>query len=651
MKKDGGLRPIAVGLTLRRLAAKVVATHATSKLQSLFSPVQLGVGVARGLEAGVHAARVFTDSLPSGHALVKIDFANAFNCIRRDTVLEAVDRALPSVYPFAFSSYARDSVLFFGNDKLMSTEGVQQGDPLGPLLFCLTTLPLLTSCAAQLKFGYLDDFTLGGELPVLVKEIDKLRTNALPLGLSLNDSKCEIICPVADVSGIPTELSQFVHIVPQEASLLGVPLSTGAALSSAIEKNVTSLELVASRLLALHKQDALLILRYSFSTPCIQHLLRGIFCGDSPLLSQYDVKMRSMLQGILNTQLDDMAWQQATLPINAGGLGIRSAVHLSASAFLASVHGADALVSHLVAGNHSMLQDPLVYRASQFWSGLVGATVISTPPGPLSLQKSWDKPVITAVYDSLLASATDDYSKARLRAVASPHAGDWLKTIPSPSLGLRLDDEGMRIAVGLRIGANLCMPFVCACGAQVDARGAHGLSCVKSAGRQLRHSLVNSEVLRAFSRAGVPATREPTGLIPGSSLRPDGATVIPWSHGRCLTWDVTCPDTVAASHVTSSASAAGSAAEHAANLKTQKYQQLTTSHSFVPIAMETLGAINAGGLELLITLGGRCIAATGDPRERMFLFQRLSLAVQRGNIACFTGALHQECFFLDASAA
>jgi hypothetical protein len=67
--------------------------------------------------------------------------------------------------------------------------------------------------------------------------------------------------------------------------------------------------------------------------------------------------------------------------------------------------------------------------------------------------------------------------------------------------------------------------------------------------------------------------------------------------------------------------------------------------------METLGAINAGGLELLITLGGRCIAATGDPRERMFLFQRLSLAVQRGNIACFTGALHQECFFLDASAA
>jgi len=133
-------------------------------------------------------------------------------------------------------------------------------------------------------------------------------------------------------------------------------------------------------------------------------------------------------------------------------------------------------------------------------------------------------------------------------------------------------------------------------------------------------------------------------LIPASPLRPDGITVVPWSQGRCLAWDVTCPDTLAASHLTGSANAAGTAAEQAATLKVQKYLQLASSHCFVPVALETLGAINAEGMSLLNTLGSRCIAATGDPRERMFLFQRLSLAVQRGNVACFTGSLHPELF-------
>jgi hypothetical protein len=101
--------------------------------------------------------------------------------------------------------------------------------------------------------------------------------------------------------------------------------------------------------------------------------------------------------------------------------------------------------------------------------------------------------------------------------------------------------------------------------------------------------------------------------------------------------------------VSASANLAGSAAEHAATLKTQKYTQLTSTHHFVPIALETLGTINADGLSLLNSLGSRSIASTTDPRERMFLFQRLSMAVQRGNIACFTGSLHKELFFTDFS--
>src|SRR5882757_9870903 len=56
-KPGGGLRPIAVGLTLRRLVAKVANTHAVRQCASFLSPRQLDVGVRGGCEAAVHAAR------------------------------------------------------------------------------------------------------------------------------------------------------------------------------------------------------------------------------------------------------------------------------------------------------------------------------------------------------------------------------------------------------------------------------------------------------------------------------------------------------------------------------------------------------------------------------------------------------------------
>ena len=75
-------------------------------------------------------------------------------------------------------------------------------------------------------------------------------------------------------------------------------------------------------------------------------------------------------------------------------------------------------------------------------------------------------------------------------AVSEKHSSDWLCALPISACGLRLNDEAVRVAVGLRLGAKLCEEHVCPCGEVVDPRGLHGLACRKSAGRLSRHHIL-----------------------------------------------------------------------------------------------------------------------------------------------------------------
>jgi len=52
---------------------------------------------------------------------------------------------------------------------------------------------------------------------------------------------------------------------------------------------------------------------------------------------------------------------------------------------------------------------------------------------------------------------------------------------------------------------------------------------------------------------------------------------------------------------------------------------------FVPIAVESHGAINSDAHQFLSGLGRRLAETTGDVRASSFLFQRISVVVQRFN--------------------
>src|SRR6218665_3877639 len=84
---------------------------------------------------------------------------------------------------------------------------------------------------------------------------------------------------------------------------------------------------------------------------------------------------------------------------------------------------------------------------------------------------------------------------------------------------------------------------------EVGSEGHHGLVCRKSQGRSQRHFASNDIIRRALVKAGVPNTKEPLGLFRSDGKRPDGATLVPWSHGRYLAWDATVAHSCAASYI------------------------------------------------------------------------------------------------------
>ena len=169
----------------------------------------------------------------------------------------------------------------------------------------------------------------------------------------------------------------------------------------------------------------------------------------------------------------------------------------------------------------------------------------------------------------------DDVGKVCFLAAWAPHSGDWINAMPVSSCALRLDDEAIRVAIGLRLGMNLCAPIY---GSSVDARGIHGLCCKRSAGHTIRHNTLNDMLCRACVRSGVPSSREPIGLFRSDGKRPDGMTLVPWKVGTCLTWDVACPDTLAASHRALTFVTLGAATERAALLKHTKYAAIKATY-------------------------------------------------------------------------
>ena len=107
-------------------------------------------------------------------------------------------------------------------------------------------------------------------------------------------------------------------------------------------------------------------------------------------------------------------------------------------------------------------------------------------------------------------------------------------------------------------------------------------------------------------------------------------------------WDVTCVATLAPSNVNYSVVESGAAAAEAEREKCRKYRDLDNDYIFMPLGFETLGHWGPSTVQFVNELGRLIAQTTGEPRAVVFLRQRLSIAIQRGNAVAVRGTVPED---------
>ena len=150
--------------------------------------------------------------------------------------------------------------------------------------------------------------------------------------------------------------------------------------------------------------------------------------------------MKGALTNILNLKIvNDSVWNQSTLPVKDGGLGIRSA-------YLSSYTASRDIAFSILPENIRNSQNPFFTLGCEKWMQKQGLTEIAHYS---AFQSEWDKPLCNQKVQFLIENAQSETEKARLRSITSEGASAWLNALPLSSLGLKLSDSELPILCAL----------------------------------------------------------------------------------------------------------------------------------------------------------------------------------------------------------
>ena len=223
-----------------RLAAKVGCYAVFRAVSHELLPIQLGVSVKGGAEAAVHAVRtIITNNIASNDhkIVVKLDMMNALNSVRRDHVLQTCMDRTPEIAKLSFLAYSKLSSVNASGHSISSSTGVQQGDPIGPLLYALAVDQIASGVEPELSVWYLDDATIGGSPESVLSDVQRCINGLKRIGLIVNPKKTEIINIGLAAGKFSCVVNSFNEMLPEikvteltKIELLGSPILADAML-------------------------------------------------------------------------------------------------------------------------------------------------------------------------------------------------------------------------------------------------------------------------------------------------------------------------------------------------------------------------------------------------------------------------------------
>ena len=399
-----------------------------------------------------------------------MDVQNAFNAIDRGALFDAIRTCVPELEAWARCTYGCHSTLFCDGFRLTSEQGVQQGDPLGPLFFAVLWQTVVAALPHSLALNvwYLDDGHLVGDMETLARSIAIIQLKASKIGVKLNLHKCRLWGPgqiSPDVQGDHFDLLRSIPRVPCGADnglrVLGYPVEHPSSTSfraRELQNIVNRLEEachVLSNLGDPHVEH--ILLRYCLDACRVLHFLRAI---DAPALmhpvaAATRVIRRAWDDVLGQPAVSDEQWTQCTLPLRMAGLGIKDPTVLQAPARMAGILSAHQRASDLQFPNEARQLPPDFALVALKLTDVIGdqfeplaAWVSDARPSDVESdhrrQDFWTNKVHEA-RKKRLQDSLPVRDRCRLRLQSMPHTTAWMQTVPNKGMGMQLGASKYRL--------------------------------------------------------------------------------------------------------------------------------------------------------------------------------------------------------------
>ncbi|KAL5515153.1 hypothetical protein EMCRGX_G000280 [Ephydatia muelleri] len=548
----------------------------------------------------------------------KVDMSNAFNLVSRQALLEECAVHFTELLPWVGWCYGSHPTLWHHLGQLSSETGVQQGDPLGPLLFSLVLHKLVLSiaqdkdCLSLLSNRwYLDDGVLSGHSQAVTRAVTLIQEMGPSLGLFINVSKCELFGH-GDLSSFPPEMK--VSRVP----------------------NLEILAKLLSQLAEVGAEDpqvAFLLLRQCAAFCKLVHLARSTppsYIADG--LALFDKDVRQCFSECTALDTSDIDWMQAQLSLSRGGLGLRSLACHSVTAYLASLSSSGFDKSFNLHLSESIaLFNELVPAADSITEELLATSNLR--------QHTLSSKIEDQQFQQLFDLSSPAH-RARLLSVSSRHAASgWLTVIPSPGLNLHLEPNEFQVAIKWRLGMDVsfgsCCPY-CP-NHRLDPLGHHALTCKHGGDVVLRHNSLRDVFVESCHRACLGGQIEVGSGLGLDRLHscPADVLVNNWHLGKPAAFDLTITSPLNPITLTEAGVRCGSSALFAEVRKHNANDSKCAELGWVciPLAVESYGCWGTEAQQSFSRLAARLAIQMGCSKSQAttIVYQRLSLSLMRAN--------------------